>query len=164
MADRRTEIIRNLKKEGEKTVAYFKGFSPDELEVTVYTEEVQWTVRQVLAHFITIERSMQWLFNNILAGGPGAPEDFDIQRFNRTQPAKLDGIAMDELIRQFEIVRKDTVEIVENMQEADLDRAGRHAFFGDGNLDRFIRWAYEHAHLHQNDIHSVLRNKGLSQK
>ena len=164
MPDRRTDIIRNLKKEGEETVAFFKAFSPAELEVTVYTEEVHWTVRQVLAHFVTIERSMQWLFNNILAGGPGAPEDFDIQRFNRTQPAKLDGLAMEGLIRQFEIVRKDTVVIVEHMEDDDLDRTGRHAFFGNGNLERFIRWAYEHARLHQDDIRKVLKEKGFGEK
>lgn len=164
MDDRRNEIIHNLRKEGKETVAFFKGFSPSELEVTVYTEEVDWTVRQVLAHFVTIERSMQWLFNNILAGGPGAPEDFDIQRFNRTQPAKLDGMAMDELIRRFEIVRRDTVVIVENMKDDDLDRTGRHAFFGKGKLERFIRWAYEHARLHQDDIRRVLNEKGFGEK
>ena len=164
MADRRTDIIRSLKEKGEETVAFFKDLSPAELEVIVYTEEVQWTVRQVLAHFVTIERSMQWLFNNILAGGPGAPEDFDIQRFNRTQPAKLDDLAMDELIRRFEIVRRDTVAIAENMEDVDLDRTGRHAFFGDGNLERFIRWAYEHARLHQNDISKVLNEKGFGEK
>ncbi len=164
MKNRRDEIIRNLKKEGAETVAFFQAFSPEELEVTVYTEEVQWTVRQVLAHFVTIERSMQWLFNNILAGGPGAPEDFDIQRFNRTQPAKLDSVPMDELIRQFEAVRNDTVAIVQNMEEADLDRTGRHAWFGNGKLGRFIRWAYEHVRLHQDDIREALRKKGFDQK
>jgi hypothetical protein len=42
------------------------------------------------------------------------------------------------------------------MQEEDLDREGMHAFHGKGKLDRFIRWAYEHARLHEDDIREVL--------
>ena len=56
----------------------------------VYEGDPGWTVQQVLAHFIAIERAMQWLFKDILVGGPGSPEDFDIDRFNPTQPRKAD--------------------------------------------------------------------------
>jgi hypothetical protein len=49
-------------------------------------------------------------------------------------------------------VRGETVRIVREMQEEDLDREGLHAFHGRGRLDRFIRWAYEHVHLHEEDI------------
>ena len=161
MKDRRYDIIQELELAGKETIAFFKTLSPAELDTSVYTDEVQWTVRQVLAHFITIEKSMHWLFNNILAGGPGAPEDFDITRFNRTQPVKLDGVPMDELIRQFEAVRRETGAIVEQMEEADLDRTGRHPWFGQGNLERFIRWAYEHPRLHQDDVRKALSTEGM---
>jgi hypothetical protein len=113
-------------------------------------------VQQVLAHLFTIERSMHKLFNNILAGGPGAPPEFDFERFNRTQPAKYDGLALEELIAQFTAVRRETIRIVREMTEEDLDREGRHAFHGHGRLDRFIRWAYEHVRLHLEDIRKVL--------
>ena len=33
-----------------------------------------------------------------------------------------------------------------------------HAFHGHGRLDRFIRWAYEHVRLHEEDIRKVLKN------
>ena len=118
----------------------------------VYDEEPGWTVKQVLAHFITIEKSMQWLFNNMLTGGPGSPEDFDVDRFNRTQPQKLDGLDLAALIHQYRTVRQDTIAIVREMSENDLDRKGRHPFHGQDTLERFIRWAYEHVRLHENDI------------
>jgi len=152
MADRRDDIIAELEKGLEATIGFYQSFSPGDLAVQVYDDEPCWTVKQVLAHFITIEKSMQWLFNNILAGGPGSPEDFDVDRFNRTQPQKLDGLDLEALIRQYRTVRQATISIVRELPENDLDRQGRHPFHGQDTLERFIRWAYEHVRLHEKDI------------
>jgi len=152
MKDRRKHIIAELQKNMEDSIAFFQSFSPDELGIQVYQDGAKWTIQQVLAHFVTIERTMQWLFKDILAGGPGSPEDFDVDRFNRSQPKKLDGLSIDELIAQFKSVREDTISIVKAMSDADFDREGRHAFHGHGKLERFIRWTYEHVHIHLDDI------------
>ena len=156
MNDRHTPIIAELDKNMEDTITFFRSLTPDELSKQVYQDGAQWTVQQVLAHFITIERSMQWLFKNILAGGPGSPEGFDVERFNRTQPRKYDGQTIDALITKFRSVRNETLEIVGSMSDADLDREGRHAFHGHGKLQRFIIWAYEHVALHLEDLHQRL--------
>ena len=152
MHDRRTPIIAELDKNMKDTITFFRSLSPDDLRIQVYQDGAQWTAQQVLAHFITIEGSMQWLFKNILAGGPGSPEGFDVERFNRTQPKKYDGKTIDELIAEFRSVRNETIAIVESMTDADFDREGRHAFHGHGKLERFIVWAYEHVALHLEDL------------
>ena len=156
MNDRRTPIIAELIKNLEDAITFFRSLSPDELSIQVYQDGAQWTVQQVLAHFITIERSMQWLFKNILSGGPGSPEGFDVERFNRTQPKKYDGKTIDELIAEFRSVRNETIAIVDAMTDADFDREGRHAFHGHGKLERFVIWAYEHVALHLEDLHQRL--------
>jgi len=38
----------------------------------VYTEGATWTIRNVLAHFVTSERGLLKLFENIRQGGDGA--------------------------------------------------------------------------------------------
>jgi hypothetical protein len=157
MDSRRDPIITELKNNAEEIIAFFKGLNPAQLGMMVYAEDPGWTVQQVLAHFITIEGAMQWLFKDILAGGPGSPEDFDIDRFNRTQPRKLDGLSVDELCDKFRLVRRETIAIVAGMEDKDLDREGRHAFHGHGKLERFIVWAYEHARLHLDDIRKILQ-------
>ena len=159
MNDRRTPIIAELEKNLADAIAFFKKLSPAELSFQVYQDGAQWTVQQVLAHFITIERSMQWLFKNILAGGPGSPEGFDVERFNRTQPKKLDEKTIGELIALFQSVRNDTIAIVRSMSDADFDRQGRHAFHGHGKLERFIYWAYEHVTLHLEDLRKRLQHR-----
>ena len=100
---------------------------------------------------------MHWLFKNILSDGSGAPEDFDVDRFNLTQTKKLDGLTVEELIEQFKLVREDTIAIVQGMSEQDLNREGIHAFHGHGKLERFIVWAYEHVHIHEDDIRKAMQ-------
>ena len=158
MTDRRDAIAGELEKGLAETVSFFKSLSPSELRAQVYQDGAQWTVQQVLAHFAAIERSMHRLFKDILAGGPGAPPDFDFERYNLSQTRKYDGLTLDELIDRFKEVRHETIRIVREMKEEDLDREGMHAFHGHGRLDRFIRWAYEHVRIHEEDIRKKLKN------
>ena len=157
MTDHRNEIVAELEKNLKDSISFFRSLSDDQLNAQVYADGAKWRVKQVLAHFITIERSMHWLFKNILSGGPGSPDDFDVDRFNLTQPKKLDGLTVEELIEQFKSVRKDTIGIVEGMTEQDLNREGRHPFHGHGKLERFIIWAYEHVRIHEDDIRKTLK-------
>lgn len=161
MVDRKLDIIQNLERNRDETVDFFNSLSPGELAARVYQEDTDWTVIQVLAHFVTIERSMHWLFKNILSGGSGSPRDFDIERFNRTQPKKLDGLSLNELSRQFSEVRAETILIVKEMSDENLDRRGWHVFHGHDKLERFIRWAYEHVNLHLDDIRKVIGGKEI---
>jgi len=156
MDSRRDDIIAELKNNEEEIITFFKGLNSDQLSMTAYPEDPHWTVQQVLAHFITIEGSMQRLFKDILAGGPGSPEDFDVDRFNRTQPRKLDGLSLVDLFDKFRSVRRDTIAIVAGMADQDLDREGRHAFHGHGKLERFVAWVDEHARRHVADIKKVI--------
>ncbi len=75
MTERTQAIIAELEKAAEETTTLFTALSPAQLARPVYTESIEWNVRQVLAHLVTIEKSMHWLFRNLLDGGPGAPED-----------------------------------------------------------------------------------------
>jgi hypothetical protein len=157
MTDRRNEIIAKLEENLKNTTSFFRSLSGDQLSVQVYTDGAKWTAKQVLAHFITIERSMHWLFKDILSGGSGSPDDFDVDRFNLTQTKKLDGLTVEELIEQFRPVREGTIAIVRGMTEQDLNREGKHVFLGHGNLERFIIWAYEHERIHEDDIRKALQ-------
>ena len=157
MTDRRAEIIAKLEENLKNSISFFRSLSADQLSVQVYTEGAKWTVKQVLAHFVTIERSMHWLFKDILSGGSGSPDDFDVDRFNLTQTRKLDGLTVEELIEQFKSVREDTIVIVRGMTEQDFKREGMHAFHGHGKLERFIVWAYEHVRIHEDDIRKAFK-------
>jgi hypothetical protein len=156
MTDRRGAIATELEKGLAETVSFLESLSPGDLRTQVYQDGAQWTVQQLLAHFIAIERSMQFLFKDSLSGGRGSPPDFDVNRFNLTQTRKYYGLALDELIERFRAVRGETIRLVREMKEENLDREGMHAFHGKGKLDRFIRWAYEHDRMHEDDVRKAL--------
>jgi len=86
MTDPRIEIIAKLENNLKNSISFFRSLSENQLSVRIYADGAKWTVKQVLAHFITIERSMHWLFKNMLSGGPGSPDDFDVDRFNLSNP------------------------------------------------------------------------------
>lgn len=160
MTDRKAEITDRLESNRKAISAFFRSLSSENLNVRVYREEPGWTVRQVLAHLVTIEASMHKLFENMLAGGQGfTAADFDVDRFNRSQPQKLDGLAVEEVMDRFSNVRDRTVSMVSAMGEADLDRTGSHPFHGQDRLERFVRWAYEHADLHLADARRALADR-----
>ena len=157
--DRRREITEALEQGLERSIAFFESLTDEELAHRIYQDGAGWTAQQVVAHFITIERSMQWLFKNILSGGEGSPENFDVDRYNEKQTRKLHDIPFHALIGRFRQVRMETIDIVAAMSESDLDREGRHAFHGHGNLERFIRWAYEHNRIHEDEIRRILNKQ-----
>lgn len=156
--DRRRDIITRLEENLAASERLFQSLTPVQLSTNVYTDGGRWSVKQVAAHLVTIEQSMHWLFNNIISGGEGSPADFDPDRFNRNQVPKLDGLTLDALMDRFKAVRKETIAIVRNMSDADLDRRGHHAFHGQGSLERFVRWAYEHTNLHLADVEKVIKD------
>lgn len=150
--DRRSAIISELTSSLKELESLYRSLKPEEYELRVYEDGERWSVIEMLAHLITIEKSMQSLFKNILSGGEGAPPDFDVERFNRSQPKKISNLSIDELIGLFQLTRQSTITIVKDMDEKDLDREGKHAYHGHGTLERFIRWAYEHQRIHLEDV------------
>ena len=157
MPGRTDDIAQQLRENTAQTAAFFRSLTPDQLDTTVYADEGQWRARDLLVHFATIERSMHWLFNNLLEGGSGTPEDFDVERFNRSQVAKHRDQGLDAALALLEEVRAETIRIVEGMSESDLDRAGRHPVHGIDRLEVFIRWAYQHIDHHLEDIRRALQ-------
>ncbi len=156
MKDRCNQIKAALEENLTRTISFFFALTPQQLETAVYEGDVKWTAKQILAHFASIEGTMHWLFKDIQAGGAGSPPDFDLDRFNRTQVRKYDDLALEDLIQKFKSVRQETMAIVAEMTDSDLDREGRHAFHGHGKLERFIHWAYEHVDLHIEDIRKAV--------
>src|SRR6185436_2769424 len=149
-------ILKRLQEEGQKTAAYFRTLTPDQFQQQVYTTGPLWRVRDLLAHFVSTEHTFAFYGRDILAGGPGAPEDFVIDEYNATQVGGLKDISTDDLIAQFLRAREQTVELVRSMTDADLERIGRHPWFGKVPLGNMIKLIYRHNMLHERDIRKAL--------
>jgi hypothetical protein len=151
------ELADKLQSEGEKFFALFAGLTDDQWQKEVYTEGEIWTIRNVLAHFVTSERGLVKLFERIRNTGEGSPDDFSIDRYNASQQQKTKDISPQELLEQYNAVRSDSVAWTLSLEEADLEKQGRHPFLGMTTLREMIKMLYLHNQIHYRDMKKALK-------
>lgn len=158
MPDTPAFLAERLNAEGEKTVAFFNSLTPDHWQAIVYTEGGAWTIRSILAHFVTAERGFLKLFASIREGGSGASPDFDIDSYNASQQEKTKDIPPHELIAQFVAVRAEMSAFVQALSEQDLQKHGRHPFLGETTLAEMVKMVYRHNQVHYRDMRKLTEN------
>jgi hypothetical protein len=146
-----------LIRDGQKTEELFVSLDDLEWDANVYQDGVVWKVRDILAHFISSEKSFILLFDNILYLNQGTPENFSIDEFNNSQIEKMKDISTADLLTLFMITRKQTVIWVENLTEEDLEKIGQHPAMGVAKLRDMIKMIYLHNQMHLRDLRSVLK-------
>lgn len=151
------ELADKLKSEGEKFFALFAGLTDAQWQAKVYTEGETWTIRNVLAHFVTSERGLVQLFERIRLTGEGAADDFSIDRYNTSQQQKTKDSSPQELLEQYRAVRADSVAWTLSLSETDLEKQGRHPFLGKTTLREMIKMLYLHNQIHYRDMKKVLK-------
>lgn len=156
MSNRQDLILKRLSEEGQKTAAYFAALAPDQLEQQVYLTGPHWRVRDILAHFVSAEETLKFYGLQILAGGPGASEDFVIDEFNAIQVSGLREADPAALVERFAAARAESIEMVRAMADSDFDRIGRHPWFGNVPLEQMLKLVYRHNMLHERDVRKAL--------
>jgi DinB family protein len=151
------ELAEKLKLEGEKFVAIFTGLTDDQWQLKVYTEGATWTIRNVLSHFVTSERGLIKLFEQIRQGGAGAADDFSINRYNAAMQERTKGATPQELIEQYKEVRANAIQWVSGLNESELEITGRHPFLGQTVIREMIKMLYIHNMTHYRDMKKVLK-------
>lgn len=156
MSEERTRIRRRLVEDGEKTTLFFEALGPTDWERQVYTTGSRWVVRNVLAHFVSAERAFVRLMEDVVQGGQGAPQDFDIDTFNETEAPKLSAQPVEALIADYRKARQATVRFVEKLRASDLSRSGFHPWFGVVELRKMLKLVYRHNMIHLRDVRRAL--------
>lgn len=152
----RDTLVKRLASEGLKTLDFFRKLNPEDWSRQVYTAGSGWTVRQVLCHILNAEQGFHHLISDILLGGPGAPEDLDIDVYNEERIRVMHCQDMDSVLKAFSQARITTMEIVRRMQPGDFERIGRHPYLGVTTLDAMLKLIYRHVMLHQRDIQRTI--------
>jgi hypothetical protein len=152
-----TELAGKLKVEGEKFIRIFSELTDDQWQAEVYTEGETWTIRNVLSHFVTSERGLVKLFEQIRQGGAGAADDFSIDRYNSSQQQKTKDLTPAELLEQYKEVRANSVDWVSGLRDEEFEIKGRHPFLGETVLREMIKMLYLHNQIHYRDFKKVLK-------
>ena len=150
-------IAEKLRSEGEKFVGIFSALTDEQWQTEVYTEGATWTIRNVLSHFVTSERGLVKLFEQIRQGGSGAADDFSIDRYNEAQQKKTQDLPVAELIELYKSTRAETVTWVSGLKESELEIVGRHPFLEQTTLREMVKMLYIHNQVHYRDLKKVLK-------
>jgi len=153
-----SELAEKLKTEGDKFISIFSSLTEDQWNREVYTEGTTWTVRNILSHFITSERGLIKLFEQIRQGGTGSPDDFSIDRYNAAMQARTKELSPQELLEQYKQIRANSIVWVSGLKEGELEITGRHPFLGQTVIREMIKMLYIHNQLHYRDMKKALRD------
>ena len=151
------DLAEKLKSEGERMASIFAALPDDQWSQEVYTEGTTWTIRNILSHFVTSERGLVKLFEQIRQGGTGSPDDFSIDRYNAAMQERTKEMSPQELLGQYKDVRARTVAWVSGLQDDELEITGRHPFLGQTVLREMIKMLYIHNLTHYRDMKKTLK-------
>ncbi len=90
-------LAARLEKGRLKTLEIFAALTPEQWQQPLYSDP-PWPVRHLLAHFVSAEAQLLALARDVAGGGPGAPLDFDYDRFNAAEQTRLECLPVAELM------------------------------------------------------------------
>jgi hypothetical protein len=150
-------LIARLEKGRQKSNEIFQ-LEPEQWQEVVYAEPYPWTVRDLLAHFLSAEEGMLRIAQDVVHGGEGAPEGFDYEAFNAEEQQRLAGRTPAQLLEQLNAARQTTLDWMRTLEKEDLDRVGRHPALGQINLETLLTAIYGHQLLHVRDLRGVIKS------
>lgn len=149
-------LLNRLTAQGSSTEEFFQELPSDHFETKIYSEGSQWTIRQILAHFVNAEDGIRRLVEYIIQGGEGVPEDFDIDAHNEKEVDELDEETPEVLLKGFKQNRQKTIQFVSSLSDTDLEKVGRHPWLGVTTVNDMLKLMYRHNQIHQRDIRKSL--------
>ncbi len=156
MSDKQALIQKRLRDEGDKLLAIFESLTPAQWQLVIYTDGMTWTIKDVLAHQISAEGEFQYYGRDVLNGGKGAPEDFNLNAFNNREVAKKADRTPDQLLADFRTMRQTTIDLVAEIRDDQFALQGRHPFFGMMTIEDLFKLIYRHNMMHARDIRKAL--------
>lgn len=150
------KLVEKLISSGRKTRDFFEAIESDDWYQQIYTEGANWSVHHILAHFVASEASIARLIKFILQGNSGVPEDFDINAYNEKEINCFAKLPNDMILQRFMERRGETIQMVMDMCDADLETEGRHPWLGVVPVEQMIKLMYRHNQIHQRDIRKTL--------
>lgn len=158
MPDTRVEVlVTKLEKGHRKTLEIFESMDPSAWQKIVYESPHRWTLRDLLAHFVSTEENLLIMAQDVAKGGKGALPGFDFDAFNAIEQKRLKDYTHQELLAALCNARQATLDWVRTLKENQLNNIGRHPALGEVNLETIIIAIYGHQLLHMKDVQNKVK-------
>lgn len=159
MSERLKRLRAGLEASGARAAEVLQTLRASDLDCPVSPE---WTVRDALIHLATSEQSIRGVLEGFLRGESIVPPDFDLDRWNRSQVAKLRHLTLDELSERLRAARQATYAFIDRLTDADLDRRGRHGLGREVSLAEALEIMAAHERVHIEEVNFAVLRAGRS--
>ncbi|MCB8985404.1 MAG: DinB family protein [Ardenticatenaceae bacterium] len=156
MMDERIVLQTKLQSSRQELLALLAGLNEAEWETAVYAKSTTWQVIDLLRHLTEAESSMTRLMVLIRDGGPGVPDDFDLDRWNASRIKKTLGKSTDDLLTAMAQNRTNLLEFMDALDEADWAKKGRHGSGRVLSIEEICHMIADHEAIHTADIRAAL--------
>ena len=125
-------------------------------EARVYSDGLEWTVRQLLNHLADAERGHYNQVINIAEGRDIIPPDFDIERYNASVTRKTADKTAEQALQDLTKSRGKLVFWLDSLDDSKLDQKGRHASLRILTVAQILEVVAAHERGHADDIAAAL--------
>ncbi len=146
------ELFRKLERNKSLVLRTFANVQPGGWGTAVSDKPGSWTLRELLAHFVSSERMLLKLSKDVAGGGRGAPLGFDYDAFNKEEQEAYQSYKPEELLRMFGEARDSTLAWMGGLVEGALDRKGNHPALGEVTLEDLLSAIHGHILLHIREL------------
>jgi uncharacterized protein (TIGR03083 family) len=155
--DKKEAIRHKLITARQGLLSLLENLNEEQWETAVFSEEAEgWHVSDVLRHLVATERGMMALIERIRLGEEGVPVDFDLNRYNasmvRLGKEKTPPVLLAEMVE----IRQQLLHLLENMDEADWSKKGRHGSLHIMSIAEIFKTIALHDKMHGRDIRQAL--------
>ena len=116
-----------------------------------------WSVRDQLAHLAYNQPGQPKVIRSILEGKGGTSANFDLNYYNRRGLEKQKDKTIEQMVADLATGHAETLRVLDKMDEADLDKQGKHASAGETTIENIFRTIARHDREHTAYIREALK-------
>ena len=154
MDERKDKLKKRLDEAHADLLAVVSGLTAE--QAARPTPNVNWTVKDVLAHLAGTERGHQQVIRALLAGEVAGQAGFDLDTFNQADVAPREGWTLAKLLEDLNASHTSTLALLKSLGGDDWDRAGYHPGGFDSTVEGTFRVIAIHERRHTKDIRVAL--------
>ena len=154
--EKKAKIFQKLAGSRQALLTLLEDLDQSQWDSVVYSEDAEWTVRDLFSHIMVSEKSMTRLVEVIQEGGEGASADFDLTRWNARTVQKSSDKLPEEIRAEMIVNRGHLLELLDSMPDSDWEKKGRHGSLRIMTVEEILHLIADHECDHMNDISHIL--------
>jgi hypothetical protein len=157
MSERKNRLRDTIMADHRASMEILRAITDEQWHQPVPSEaDAPWLARDVLAHLAVSEGGQLGQITRCIAGQVTVPDDFDLQRFNRRSVYKQAERSVTDMLAEIETDFARVLDTLDALDEAELDKSGRHASGEIMTVERFFYHIAEHRRQHAEELRRAL--------